>query len=87
MTAPRRLFRHNRCAETTYMVTDRLHNDRMLCVGAEDITSTVSGWLQELGVRSTLVDQLGGHVARGDWPAVHAIADCLAVDVCVASAP
>lgn len=86
MNAPSRLFRHKAPTETTYLVTDRLHDDRVVYVGAEDIVSTVSSWLQELGVRSALVDELGGHVARGDWAAAHAIADCLSIDVTVASA-
>ena len=41
MNAPSRLFRHKAPTETTYLVTDRLHDDRVVYVGAEDIVSTV----------------------------------------------
>jgi hypothetical protein len=45
----------------------------------------VSGWLEELGVKSPFVDEFARAVRAGDWPAAHAFGDVLSVDVAVAA--
>jgi hypothetical protein len=74
-----------RTRATTYQLTDRLHAGRTVRVSAEGIIATVSAWLAELGVCSPLVEDLALTVRKGDWPAVHAIADRLSVDLSVAA--
>lgn len=54
---------------TIYQVTDRLHDGRTARVPGDEITSTVSGWLSELGTQSPLADELTRAVRIGDWPA------------------
>ncbi len=68
----------------TYQLTDRLHTGRTVHVAADDINSTVSAWLAELGVHSPLVEELVRMVRDGEWAAAYAIADRLSVDVAVA---
>lgn len=68
---------------TIYQVTDRSHD------GAQHgclvtITSTVSGWLSELGTQSPLADELARAVRIGDWPAAYAIGEHLSVEIAVA---
>ena len=79
------MVRHEEIAATTYQLTDRLHAVRTVRVSADRIFSAVSAWLSELGAYSPLVEDLARTVRSGDWSAVHAIADCLAVDVAVAA--
>ena len=57
----------------------------MARVPAHEITAPVSAWLAELGTHSPLVDDLARAVRVGDWPAVHALGECLSVEVAVAS--
>jgi len=44
----------------------------------------VSAWLAEVGAHSPLVDDLARAVRVGDWPAAHALGECLSVEVAVA---
>jgi hypothetical protein len=69
---------------TMYQLTDRLHGGRSVRVSADGIASTVSAWLAELGADSPLVEDLAVTARNGDWPAAHAIADRLSVDLSVA---
>jgi hypothetical protein len=68
-----------------YQVTDRLHTRPCARVSEDEIISTVSAWLAELGVVSPLVEDLARAVRNGDWTSAYAIADCLSVDVAVAA--
>jgi hypothetical protein len=70
---------------TTYQLADRLHAGRTVEVTADEIPSTVSGWLAELGASSPLVEDLAVAVRDGDWPAVRAIGENLSVDVVVSA--
>lgn len=79
------LLRHEDSDARTYQLTDRLHAERTASVSADEIVTTVSGWLAELGASSPLVEDLAQTVCRGDWSAAHAIADCLCIDVAVAA--
>lgn len=67
-----------------YQVTDRLHDGRTARVPGDEITSTVSGWLSELGTQSPLADELARAVRIGDWPAAYAIGEHLSVEIAVA---
>jgi hypothetical protein len=69
---------------TVYQLTDRLHG-RTVCLHAEYIAATVASWLAELDASTPLVELLGRAVRDGDWPAIHAIADYLSVEVQVAA--
>ncbi|ESK75208.1 hypothetical protein O216_14340 [Mycobacterium tuberculosis variant bovis 04-303] len=69
---------------TIYQVTDRLHDGRTARVRGDEITSTVSGWLSELGTQSPLADELARAVRIGDWPAAYAIGEHLSVEIAVA---
>jgi hypothetical protein len=80
---PRRSSERHR-GMTTYQLTDRLHG-RTVRVQADHIVSTVASWLAELEAWSPLVELLGRAVRDGDWPAIHAIADYLSVEVQVAA--
>ena len=64
-----------------YQVTDRLHEGRTVYVSRNEIVTTVSTWLAELGAHSPLVEDLARAVGAGDWPAAYAIGDQLSVDV------
>ena len=44
----------------------------------------MSAWLAEVGAHSPLVDDLARAVRVGDWPAAHALGECLSVEVAVA---
>jgi hypothetical protein len=78
------LARH-RDAATVYQLTDRLHHGRTVRVSADEIVSTVTAWLAELGAHSPLVDELARMLRQEDWVAAYALADCLSVDVSVAA--
>jgi hypothetical protein len=69
---------------TIYQLTDRLHG-RTVRVQADRIAATVASWLAELDAWSPLVELLGRAVRDGDWPAIHAIAGYLSVEVQVAA--
>ena len=79
------LVRHASLATTMYLLTDRLHGGRTVRVCADGIVSTVSAWLAELGADSPLAEDLAATVRDGDWPAAHAIAEQLSVDLSVAA--
>jgi hypothetical protein len=78
---------HRRTARIgrTYLVRDRLHAERTAHVPCDEIASTVSAWLEELGTSSPLVDDLARAVRADDWPAAHSIGEFLSVDVTVAA--
>ncbi|MCV7250882.1 hypothetical protein HZU40_22180 [Mycolicibacterium fluoranthenivorans] len=80
-------YRHRQVntVSTRYVVTDRLHHERCVCVAADQLTATVSNWLAQLGAHSSLVEELARTVRQGDWAAAHAIADALSIDVTVAA--
>ena len=82
-------WRHHRLQRrpttTIYQLTDRLHDGHTIRVPAHQIPATVSAWLAELGARSPLVDELARAVRCGDWPAAHALGECLAVEIAVAA--
>jgi len=67
-----------------YRVADRLHDGRSARVRAEGIAPTVRAWLAELGASSPMVDELACAVRCGDWPAAHALAELLSIEVDVA---
>lgn len=69
---------------TVYQVSDRLHAGRAVWVSSDQIATTVSGWLAELGADSPMVDDLARAVRAGDWPAAHALQDILSVQVTAA---
>jgi hypothetical protein len=54
-------------------------------VSGNEIAATVSAWLAEFGANSPLVEDLARAVRSGDWSAVHAIGEYLAVDVTTAA--
>ena len=69
---------------TLYQLTDRLHG-RTARVQADHIAATVASWLAELDACSSLAELLSRAVRDDDWPAIHAIADYLSVEVQVAA--
>ena len=54
-------------------------------IQADHIAATVASWLAELDAWTPLVGLLGRAVHDDDWPAIHAIADYLSVEVQVAT--
>ena len=66
---------------TTYQLTDRLRDGHAVDVSADEIVTTVSGWLAELGAASPLVEDLAQAVRAGDWPKAHSLGDYLSVEV------
>lgn len=78
------IWRHHKVT-TIYQVTDRLHDGRTARVTANEITATVAGWLSELGVQTSLVDDLACAVGTGDWPTAYAIGECLSIQVSIAA--
>ena len=74
-----------RTGTVCYEVTDRLHRWRAVRVSSDDIATTVSGWLAELGADSPIVEDLALAVRSGNWPEAHALQDLLSVDVTVAA--
>jgi hypothetical protein len=64
-----------------YQLTDRLHDGRTVHVSADEIATTVSGWLAELGAASPLVEDLAYAVRSGDWRKTHLLGDYLSVEV------
>ncbi len=69
----------------TYELVDRLHAGRAVRVPGDRIASVVSTWLAELGADSPLAEELARAARSGNWPAVHALGDCLSVEVLVAA--
>ncbi len=84
---PRITGMHRRVAQTSpiYRVTQCLCNRRTAEVSVNEIVTTVSSWLAELGADSPLVQDLARAVHAGDWPAAHAIGEYLSVEVTVAA--
>jgi hypothetical protein len=78
---------HRRVAQASpiYRVTQCLRDGRTADVSGNEIETTVSAWLAELGADSPLVEDLAQAVRAGNWSAVHAIGECLSVDVAVAA--
>jgi hypothetical protein len=70
---------------TTYEIVDRLHVGRAARVSGDRIALVVSTWLAELGVDSPLAEDLARAARSGNWPAVHALGDCLSIEVMVAA--
>jgi hypothetical protein len=68
-------------AVTIYQVTDQLGDGRTVRVPGDEIATTVSAWLAELGTHSPLVEDLARAARAGDWPAAHAIGEHLSVNV------
>lgn len=70
-------------SRTVYQLTDCLHG-RSARVSSDEIASTLSTWLVDLGADdSLLIADLARAVHDADWPAVHAIGERLSVDVSV----
>ena len=79
-------WHHHKSAPVVwYLLTDRLHEGRKVEVCADQLPRIVAAWLAELGAHSPLVDELAKAVSARDWPAAHAVADRLSVDVAVAA--
>ena len=74
-----------RTSTVFYQVTDRLHTRRAVRVSSDELATTVSGWLAELGADSPMVEDLALAVRSGNWPEAHALQDLLSVDVTVAA--
>lgn len=72
--------------ETTYYVSDRFHDGRVVTVPGGEIATIVSGWLAELGADSPLVEDLARAACVGDWTTACAVGNQLSVDVTVAAA-
>lgn len=70
-----------------YQIADRLHEQRTVRVAADAIAPTVSAWLAELGVQTSMVEDLARAVRSGAWPAIYAIGERLSVDVTLAVWP
>jgi hypothetical protein len=87
MSTFRRHWLHRRtqpARETGYLLTDRLH-ERTTWVAPDEIAATVSRWLAEIGVESPMVAEFARAVLVGDWAAVHAFGEVLAIDVALAA--
>jgi hypothetical protein len=68
-----------------YVLTDRLHQERCVCVSADQLDTTVANWLAQLGVHSSIAADFARTVCEGNWAAAHALADALSIDVAVAA--
>ncbi|ORB14660.1 hypothetical protein [Mycobacterium noviomagense] len=68
---------------TVYQLTDRLHDGHTVQVSEDDIVTTLSAWLAELGASSPLVEALAQAVRVGDWPKAYVLGDCLSVEITV----
>jgi hypothetical protein len=79
------MYRRTTRTSAIYRISDCLHHGRTVDVPADEIATTVSAWLAELGAHSPLVEDLARAVHAGDWPAVLGLGECLSVDVTVAA--
>lgn len=79
------VHRRKKTAATMYILTDRLHRERCVCVSADQLIATVSSWLAQLGTHSDMAEDLARSVRRGDWYTAYALADALSIDVTVAA--
>jgi hypothetical protein len=68
-----------------YRVTDCLHEGRAVDVPRNQVVTTVSAWLAELGASSPLVEELGRAVDANDWATARALGEYLSVDVALAA--
>jgi phenylpyruvate tautomerase PptA (4-oxalocrotonate tautomerase family) len=83
---PRR--RHHRPRAATariYAVRHRVEEPRITYIPASELAATVTEWLAEVGACSPLVDALAQEVDANNWAAAHSIAECLGIEVTVAS--
>jgi hypothetical protein len=67
-------------------VTDRMHTDRTVDVPGDRIATTVSAWLEELGVHTPLAEDLARAACVGDWSAAYAVGKHLSVEIALAAA-
>jgi hypothetical protein len=74
-----------RASMVCYQVTDRLHTRCAVRVSSDELATTVSAWLAELGADSPIVEDLALAVRSGKWPEAHALQDLLSVDVTIAA--
>jgi hypothetical protein len=79
------MYRRTARTGTIYRVSDRLHAEHAVDVPGDEIATTVSAWLAELGAHSCMAEDLARAVAAGDWAAARAIGEYLAVEVTVAA--
>lgn len=80
-----RFTKHMTRFETTYRITDRLHDGRSIHVRGDEIATIVTRWLGELGASSPLVEDLARAACLGDWAAAYAVGNQLSVEVTLAS--
>jgi hypothetical protein len=78
---------HRQSAQTRpiYRVTNCLREGRTVEVPGNQVATTVSAWLAELGASSPLVEDLARAVDADDWPAARALGEYLSVDVALAA--
>jgi hypothetical protein len=85
MTSPRShrkwLTRSSKQSVPVYDVTDQLRDGRSVRVPGDQIATTVSAWLAELGTHSPLVEELARAACAGDWAAAHELGDHLSISV------
>ena len=79
------MHRRETHASPIYRITQCLRDGRTAEVPGDEIATTVSAWLAELGADSPLVDDLARAISAGDWSTAYALADLLSVDVTVAA--
>lgn len=74
---------------TFVTITDKTSPERAAVVDVDVVPAILGGWLQADGLHADSapsVRQLARALAAGDWPAVHALADDLAVGITVETA-
>ena len=76
---------HRQQRSPIYRVTQCLRDGRSAEVPANQIATTISAWLAELGADSPLVEDLARAVHAGDWTSAHALGEYLSIDVTVAA--
>ncbi|MCX2715604.1 hypothetical protein [Mycolicibacterium sp. J2] len=77
--------RKSTASAAKYILTDRLHRERCVCVSADELDTTVAHWLAQLGVHSGIAADFARTVCDGNWAVAHALADALSIDVAVAA--
>lgn len=85
MKTRNRVHRRKSATPVKYVLTDRLHRERSVCVAADQLCATVANWLAQLGVHSSIAGDFARTICEGDWAAAHALADALSIDVTVAA--
>lgn len=81
----RRLHRPQAATARIYAVRHRVNESRITYIPASELAATVAEWLAEVGACSPLVDALAREVGANNWPAAHSIAECLGIEVTIAS--